>query len=221
MKLSEVKALVLKELEPFAVNNGFKIVRKDFALRKVYDDHTVIIDFSYNYWQDEIHLFPYVKLEFNDIHRICEDNGYHLNYTAFLNLFILQIIVNGEWTEDSGWQMQYNFEDRFILYSAQDVFALMQKLNGLLALALDYAKEYSTLVAIDTLYNREPAFKYNPHCSGQNTHCIIGLIIAKLVGNPLYNELQTTYSNIVNEEDFLPEIKNAFEQIRLFLSSRS
>lgn len=221
MKLSEVKALLLKELEPFAVNNGFKVVKKDFALRKVYDNHIVTIDFSYNYWQDEIHLFPYVKIRFYDIHRICEDNGFDLNYTAFLNLFILQEIVNGSWTEDTGWQMQYKCEDRFVLYSVEDVLSLMPKLNKLLSLALDYIEENATLKAIDMLFNREPTFKYNPHCSGRNTHCLIGLIVAKLVNNPLYDKLEMTYSNIVKEEDFLQETKNAFERIKLFLSSRN
>lgn len=218
MKLSEVKTILLKNLETFAMSYGFKIVKKDFALRKVCDKYSVTIDFTYNCWQDEIHLFPYVKIEFYQIHNICENNGYNLNYTAFINLLILKRIVNGDWTEDTGWQMQYKLEDRFILYSIQDIDIVIQKLNKLLPLALDYEKKYSSLNAIDALYNNAPTFKYNPNCSGQHIHCIIGLIVAKLVCNPQYDELQATYSNIIQDGDFLVETKVAFEQIKLFLS---
>ncbi len=219
MKLAVVKTELLKRLETFATNNGFKIVKKDFALRKVTDSHTAVISFDHNYWQDEIHLFPYVEIKNHIIHDICNKNDFHLNYTAFLNLFILQKIINKEWTKDTRWQMQYKRKDRFILYSIHDIDSVVQALDELLPLALDYEKKYSSLNAIDTLYNTEPTYEYNPYCSGRDVYCIIGLIAARLVNNPQYSALQMTYSNIVDNEDFLPETKEAFNRIRLFLGN--
>lgn len=54
---------------------------------------TKIMRVDYNSWGDEIHLFPYVQIKNKMILSICEANGFHLNYTAFINLLLLRKIL--------------------------------------------------------------------------------------------------------------------------------
>ena len=115
--------------------------------------------------------------------------------------------------------LRKNAGKRYLEIYQEELSKVVQALDELLPLALDYEKKYSSLNAIDALYNTEPIFEYNPNCSGRDVHCIIGLIAAKLVNNPLYHAIQITYSNIVRNEDFLSETKEAFNRIRLFLEN--
>ena len=63
MKLIEVKNNILLGLDKFAKENQFKIVKKDFEIKKSEKEYTCAFQFDYNYWQDEIHLFPLLQLK--------------------------------------------------------------------------------------------------------------------------------------------------------------
>ena len=68
------------------------------------------------------------------------------------------------------------------------------------------------------LENYNP-FDYNPNCSGLNTHCIIGLISAKLSKNENYDKLEKIYSKIVEDNDFNDIDKVAFDKIKKYLKN--
>ena len=70
MKLIEVKNNFLLGFEEFAKERKFKIVKKDFEIKKSEKEYTCAFQFDYNYWQDEIHLFPFVAIKINKIHYI-------------------------------------------------------------------------------------------------------------------------------------------------------
>ena len=217
MKLIEVKNNILLGLDKFAKENQFKIVKKDFAIKKNTKEYICAFDFTYNYWQDEIHLFPFATIKINQIHNICKINGYDLNYTAFINLLFLEKYAKNKYDENTHWKMQYNQKDRFKIFSLNDIDKIIDKtLNLIYKYGLNYIKKYSNIKSIDNLYNKNP-FDYNPNCSGLNTHCIIGLISAKLSKNENYDKLEKIYSKIVEDNDFNDIDKVAFDKIKKYL----
>lgn len=219
MKLIEVKNNFLLGFEEFAKERKFKIVKKDFAIKKITKEYICAFDFTYNYWQDEIHLFPFVTIKINQIHDICKINGYDLNYTAFINLLFLEKYEKNKYDEDTCWKMQYNQKYRFKIFSLNDIDKIIDKtLNLIYKYGLNYIEKYSNIKSIDALYNENP-LAYNPNCSGLNTHSIIGLISAKLSTNINYDKLEKIYSKIVIENDFNEIDKVAFEKIKNYLKN--
>lgn len=115
--------------------------------------------------------------------------------------------------------MQYNQKDRFKIFSLKDIDKSVDTtLNLIYKYGLNYIEKYSNIKSIDNLYNKNP-FDYNPNCSGLNTHCIIGLISAKLSKNENYDKLEKIYSKIVIENDFNEIDKVAFEKIKNYLKN--
>ena len=219
MKLTEVKNNFLLGFEEFAKEQNFKIVKKDFEIKKSEKEYTFAFQFDYNYWQDEIHLFPFVAIKINQIHDICKINDYDLNYTAFINLLFLEKYFKNKYNEDTCWKMQYNQKDRFKIFSLNDIDKIIDKtLNLIYKYGLNYIEKYSNIKSIDALYNENP-LAYNPNCSGLNTHSIIGLISAKLSKNINYDNLEEIYSKIVRENDFNEIDKVAFEKIKNYLKN--
>ena len=219
MKLTEVKNNFLLGFEEFAKEQNFKIVKKDFEIKKSAKEYACAFQFDYNYWQDEIHLFPFVTIKINQIHDICKINGYDLNYTAFINLLFLEKYAKNKYDENTHWKMQYNQKDRFKIFSLNDIDKIIDKtLNLIYKYGLNYIEKYSNIKSIDALYNENP-LAYNPNCFGLNTHCIIGLISAKLSKNENYDKLEEIYSKIVRENDFNEIDKVAFEKIKNYLKN--
>ena len=187
MKLIEVKNNFLLGFEEFAKERKFKIVKKDFEIKKSAKEYTCAFQFDYNYWQDEIHLFPFVAIKINQIHDACKINDYDLNYTAFINILFLEKYAKNKYDENTRWKTQYNQKDRFKIFSLNDIDKIINKtLNLIYKYGLNYIEKYSNIKSIDNLYNKNP-FDYNLNCSGLNTHCIIGLILAKLLKNKNYD----------------------------------
>lgn len=87
------------------------------------------------------------------IHSICEANGYHLNYTAFINLLLLRKIYDGTYTEDSKWQLQYDRQDRFIIFNKRDLENTEKEMINLVSFGLEYLETNNNVYAIDKMYN--------------------------------------------------------------------
>jgi len=84
-------------------------------------------------------------------------------------------------------------------------------------LALDFISQTADIVLIDRLFNTIPIERYSPYCSGLDTHCIVGLIAARLSGNTEYEKLRRMYERIVAKEDFRDDTKASFAQIVKYL----
>lgn len=52
MKISDVRNAILDKLSPFAVNNGFKVIKGRFALERNISGKKDAIWFTYNSWRD-------------------------------------------------------------------------------------------------------------------------------------------------------------------------
>jgi hypothetical protein len=216
MKLGEVKNELLDRLTPFASTNGFKINKGQFLMNKKTLMGSASISFEHLSGLDNIQIQPYVEIKIDAIHNICEKHGFNLNYTAFINLFVLESVLNNTYTSDTQWKLQINQKERFSVHSIQDIGKIINRLIPMLDNAVNYINSNSCVESIDRMYNTDPLYEYNPNCSGMDTHCIIGLIAAKLNNNN-YSHIREIYSNKVECCDFLESTKHSYFAIRDFL----
>ena len=216
MKLGEVKNELLDRLTPFASTNGFKINKGQFLMNKKTLMGSASISFEHLSGLDNIQIQPYVEIKIDAIHNICEKHGFNLNYTAFINLFVLESVLNNTYTSDTQWKLQINQKERFSVHSIQDIGKIINRLIPMLDNAVNYINSNSCVESIDRMYNTDPLYEYNPNCSGMDTHCIIGLIAAKLNNNN-YSHIREIYSNKVECCDFLESTKHSYFAIRAFL----
>ena len=90
-------------------------------------------------------------------------------------------------------------------------------LSTLLPIALDFLSQYDSINSIDQLFNTIPIEQYSPYCSGLDTHCMVGLISAKLSNNTDYENIKLLYQRIVEKEDFTNEMKSSFSRVVAYL----
>lgn len=220
MKLQNIKEHLLAELAKEECLQDYKVSKKEFIFKKNGPKVKVNLQFQNNHWIDEIHLFPIVHIELKEIHEICEKFGFYLHNTAYINLFVLEKMVKGEFNKSTRRKLQYDLKDCFVLFS-EDITEVMIKMKELLMYAMDYIKKNSTIEAIDKLYNEDPTYKYNPHCAGMQCHCIVGLVAAKLSNNPNFKQIAEIYSHIMNDnpDDFLPKDIESFNRIKAYLTN--
>ena len=216
MNLSKIKDEIFVRLTPFASANGLKINKGQFLMKKTTSLGSATISFEHLSGMDNIQIQPYVEIKIDAIHNICEEHRFHLNYTAFINLFVLEYVLHNTYTCDTQWKLQINQEERFSVHSIHEVGKIVKQLTPMLDNAINYINSNSSIDSIDKMYNTNPLDEYNPNCSGMDTHCIIGLIAAKLSNNN-YFHIRDIYSNKVKCCDFLESTKHSFFAIRDFL----
>ena len=219
MKIQDVKKHIFSILEPFAAANGFKILRGRFVLSRKVGSRTDGIFFTYCSWGVEVNIFPYVSVDYGEITTICNDCGFTPNHSAFINLLLLQRIKLQGFNPDLRWKMQVAQTDRFILSDDEpdDYNRLDVGLSPLLPIALDFISQYDRIDSIDRLLNTMPIEQYSPYCSGLDTHCMVGLISAKLSNNADYENVKRMYQRIVKKEDFTNEMKSSFSRVVVYL----
>lgn len=257
MILHEFKNGLLDSLKPFAERNGFKIDKERFALFFENRDLISTIDFIYEISGPEVDIYPYVNIEYKTVHAICERCGFHLNYTAYINLFVLEAIQKFGWENCRKYQSKYqrigahNVITDKMEFAAADRLALtedkkryeyhcerypfakdksflvsedgwlehaVKRIEVMLPYAVDYIKKFNTIEAIDKLYNSLP-IERNPNCSGIFTHCVIGIISAKLAHNPQYDKVKEAYLSILTDLGPLRELKPVFLRIVDYLDN--
>lgn len=221
MKIQDIKKHIFHALGPLAAANDFKILKGRFTLSRKVGNRTDEIFFTYCSWGFEVNIFPYVSVDFGEITTICNDCGFHLNHSAFINLLLLQRIKQRGFNADLRWKMQVTQTDRFILSdnAPDDYNRLDIGLSPLLPIALDFLSQYDSINSIDRLFNNHPIEQYNPYCSGLDTHCMIGLISAKLSHNTDYEDIKQMYQRIVEKEDFTDNMKSSFTRLTAYLDN--
>ena len=215
MKLSDVKQIVLTELTPFAEQHGLEVKKDDFGLfSKKGQNPSVDLSFTYNTCGFEVKLFPWVDINFKEISEICEACGFNLNYAAYINLLVLEEIHKHGWNRNMTYKL---FDSHITLIDGEEgIDKFRETMNRLCPLALEYIKRYSTIEAVDKLYNQPPFDEYNPNCSSLTHRCFIGLIAAKLVNNPEYDHLKKVYSAIIQPSPWMKN-KIAFDRLIKYL----
>lgn len=244
MKIGDVKNTILDGLRPFAEENGFKVNKGKFGIFLKEKERISSIDFSYCTWGFYVDLYPHVKIKFKVIHEICEQCGYNLNYTAFINLFELEdiqkhgllwnLFTKEPWTNrdritllDCGndfWVERLrkenpDSENQIMLVDNGWGERCNKRIEELLPYAVDYIDRYSDIEAIDRLYNTFPINFRNPNCSSSISNSVIGLISAKLSHNPRYDKIKETYTAIIKKECYYEETRQSFFRIIDYLDN--
>lgn len=219
MKITDIKKHLLSSLDSFAKTNEFKVVESKFALTQKSGDFVKQISFEYNSWEDEIHIFPYVQIKSKKIHEICRTHNFHLNFTAFINLFVLKEITKGDYSDDTRWKLQANMKDRFVICDDRSLKIATTEILKLADIGLKYLESNCNIEAIDKMYNSNPFNSTNPNCSGMDTHCIVGIIASRLSKSSKYEQIRNIYDQIILEQDFLPETKDSYTAIKVYLDT--
>lgn len=221
MKIEDIKNHIFSVFEPFAIANGFKAVKNRFTFIRKEGKRKEEIFFAYSSWGFEVHIFPYVSVDFDDVTSICNECDFNLNHSAFINLLLLQRIKQRGFNPDLRWKMQVAKTDRFILSDdePEDYNRLDIELSLLLPIALDFLSQYDSINSIDQLFNNPPIEQYSPYCSGLDTHCMVGLISAKLSHNADYENIKQMYQRIVSKEDFTDDMKFSFTRLTAYIDN--
>ena|SRR2546423_6170030 len=99
------------------------------------------------------------------------------------------------------------------LYQNEDVEAAIESLEWYYNdIAKPYFQQYQTLEAVDDIINNPP-FNHCPAYVGGNldNRCMKGLIVARLVDNPRYNELVAIYDEAIKETMNEVSIENYYK----------
>lgn len=221
MRIKNVKDEILGGLKDFAKQNGFKIRKGDFKLLKSEKIRDINIHFTYNTWGFAIELFPMVCISFKEVHRICEVNGYDLNYSAFINILLLKEIVDNGFDYQKKWELQLKRADRIPMEDdTLDYPKIVREVLDLMPYAMDFINDIQDYKDLDRVYNTFPIKKDNNLFRLWNcTQCIIGLIAAKLANNPRYDEVKDIYTDWMKTEDCSESTKVAFYKIKEYLET--
>jgi hypothetical protein len=84
-------------------------------------------------------------------------------------------------------------------------------------IAKPYFERYDTLDAIDDIINNPPFDHCPAHVGGNfDERCMKGLIVARLVDNPNYDQLVATYDEAIKETENSMSIEN-YHKVREYL----
>lgn len=199
MKLSEVKKKLLAALLSLENENGYKINKGKFALIKKNIDGSAGLYFTENNWIDEIQIMPAICVDVDEINLIWKKFNDHISYTYFMNLLELK-----DWYElGKVDRIKFKVEehDRFKLFNEeQDLISASEHIKNLFkTYGLRYVNDFSTVNGVDKLYNSNLPEISKLHCSGIQVQSVVGLIAAKLSGNPNYNTISDIYSSIIEK----------------------
>lgn len=90
--------------------------------------------------------------------------------------------------------------------------------------AKSYFSTFTTIEAFDSFMNNPP-FEYSPAYVGSNTNerCMKGLIVAKLVNNPNYNQLVGIYDELIKKtvSDVQPDSEVNYNKVKEYLANNS
>ncbi len=199
MKLSEVKKKLLETLISLENECGYKSNKGKFALIKKKIDSSAGLYFTENTWIDEIQIMPAICVDVDEINLIWKKFNDHISYTYFMNLLELK-----DWYEIGKVdRIKFKVEelDRFKLFNEEkDLISASEHIKSLFkTYGLRYVNDFSSVNGVDKLYNSNLPEISKLHCSGIQVQSVVGLIAAKLSGNPSYNTISDVYSSIIEK----------------------
>lgn len=221
MRISEVKKILVDIITPIGDKYGAKVVKRDVSLNYSHNGMNCGITFTYNLWDDEKQIFPYVEIDCPTMHRICDQVGFHLNHTCFINLFVLETMLKGKWKEDTAWQLQCENKDRFIVTDLSQLDDYKVYLSNLISMGIEWSRQIDSIQKIDEMFNIQYFKKKNPFCSGFDTHMFIGSIAARLAQNPQSKKIYDTYFELMKKKDLYESTKESFSQLDALLFNDS
>lgn len=211
MKILSLKAKQVKELVAFGLNDLF--VQEGFVYKKTLNqfekkqgDYTSIFNILITAWSNHFSIDVRLYISQTEIENIYE-RIVKKSQRLTIGNSIERIFGSPDGREVVNANMVIN------LYFDEDVEAAVESLeNYYTKIAKPYFDKYQTLESIDDIINHPP-FENNPaHVGGIfATRCMKGLIVARLVNNPSYENLVTTYDEAIKETMNTESIENYYK----------
>ncbi len=196
MKINEVKKCILEGLEPYANLHGYKIKKQAFAIEKKEKEVMHRLYFTYNYWYDEVQLFPAVEVSIHKINEVIlkfdgiAQNFHHKTYWQNLNKLAYwyqqKSLIDFEYEDRDKYKI---FADTDINWVVEDCITKFEKYG------IRYVDDFGSIEKIGKLFNPQ---NLNLDDDLLLRNLILGLITARLTENN-YPETAKIYTDFVDE----------------------
>lgn len=208
LKAKEVKEIIASGLKKEFLKEGFEYKKTDNQFEKKQGDYTSIFNILITAWSNhfsiEVRLYISQK-QIENIYEMIIGKSHKLTLGNTIN----RIYASPDGREVINGNLSIN------IYFDEDVEAAVESLeNYYTTIAKPYFEKYNDLKSIDDIVNNPP-FENNPaHVGGSSTNRYIkGLIVARLVDNPNYEQLVATYDEAIKGTMNAESIEN-YHKIR-------
>jgi len=216
MKMEEVKGRLLEGMDKSFENFGFALNKNEIEYQRIKGSSIQTFYFLVLKKKEGIYVEPRWSIKLKEIldiyHKVATKEKKYFKYTPVLENSLgelIEYVENGNET-GSGKSMQYLIEND------EDVLTLTKVIPMRFEeYVLPYFEKNSSIEKVDELLNKNPK-ELCIHQWLYPLRACIGIIAAKLVKNPQYNELLCIYEDELQEA--VPAYKEEFERLKLILN---
>jgi hypothetical protein len=214
VKAQEVKDSITAGLTLRMITEGFTYKKSTNEYKHTSGDYTYFFRIEQLLWSDHYSIKVDLEISQKQIEAIVEKilGKKRHKFTMGAEIGRIKLSPDG--------RKIVNGSLGFILLFEGDIEAAIETLHEYYTdIAKHYFSRYRTLTAIDDIMNNEP-FEHCPaHVGGMfYERCIKGLIVAKLVDNPRYDELVAVYDEEIKatfNEEFIADYKKVRDYLAL------
>jgi hypothetical protein len=211
LNIKEIKTKIGISLNEVLAKEGFIYKKSSNQFICSRGDYNYFFHLIYTSWSDHYSIDIHLYIGQKKVEGVLKDIiGCSNNITIGNEIGVIYNSPNGKEI--------INRSMPILIIQDQDVEAAVETLQGYYnKIGKTYFDKYSSLLAMDNIINNAP-FDYNPaHVGGGfDDRCMKGLIIARLVDNPNYDELIKAYDKEIKETP-LHSINN-YEKVREYLT---
>jgi len=216
MKKQEVKNKLFNGVDGFLSQNGFTLLKRSSGFIRKLNGSNQIIDFFFYKRGESIEIEPAIRIKLEAIEKIYQSISFIEGrpYCTLGNHFsdIILYINNGRETGSR----EKTLSNWFVEEEA-DISKLIKVIPAYLEESIfPYFDANSSISRVDELLNRYPR-ELSVHNYLYPLRANIGLIAAKLNGNPNYNELLEIYEEELQQAE--KTYKEDFEKLKVVLKA--
>jgi hypothetical protein len=192
-KATALKPLLFQCIRQYLSEEGFRSDAKRSIFVRRYEDITEIFYVTCTNAKPGHWVTPGVGLRFDAVEEIFHrTSGWDTKLQKNTNTVGTQVgvLIDGKGTSC-----------RFLLESESEIASVTEKVVGVFRkFALPYFVQFGSLAAIDAELNDHPAER-SVNSSLAWFRCSRGLIVAKLMGRPDYEQLVTIYTDVITRDN--------------------
>ena len=211
LKSKQIKELIFYGLMDLFLKEGFIYKKTHNQFEKIQTDYSFIFNFLMTSWSNHFSIDIRLYVSQKEIESIYE-SIIGKSHKLTIGNTIDRIYASPNGREVINGNLTIN------LYSDEDIEAAVESLEKYYtSIAKNYFNKYQTLKSIDDIINNPP-FEYSPGNVGSNfdERCMKGLIVARLVNNPSYENLVKIYDEAIKKTMNEESIAN-YHKVREFL----
>lgn len=215
LKAQEIKDRISSELNLKFVTEGYTYKKSTNEFKRSIGNYTYFFSIDQLAWSDHFSINVRINISERRIEDILEKILGRQRHRLTLGGDIATI----KFSPDG--RKVVNQSLSIIILFEEDIVAAVETLYRYYTdIVKPFFERYDNLEAIDDIINNEPYNHIPAHFGGNcDDRCMKGLIVAKLVNNPRYNELVTIYNEEMKEtfRDFRQEAIENYNKVRDYL----